>query len=110
MGGSKSKRKGYEGERELVNLIPGSRRVPLSGALAHMGEELANDVVLPDGTKVEVKRRASGFKTLYDWVLDQREKPDIVAVRTDRMPWLVVMTLDKYMEMKGLQKPPKKEK
>ena len=39
-----------------------------------------------------------GFKTLYDWILDEREKPDALTLKADRKPWLVVMTLEKFME------------
>jgi hypothetical protein len=68
----------------------------LSGAL---GGEFTNDVVAPNSWRIEVKRRASAFKTIYDWVLDTRESPDAVAFRADRMPWLVVMTVEKFNEL-----------
>lgn len=47
----------------------------------------------------EVKARKEGFKTLYNWLLDEREKPDALALKADRKPWLVVMTLDKFKEL-----------
>lgn len=93
--GKMSKRKGYTGEHEFAELTGGSR-VPLSGAL---GGELSNDVVLPNGMKVEVKRRKEMEKTLYSWLLDEREKPDAVAFRADRMPWIVALRLEKFMEL-----------
>jgi hypothetical protein len=68
----------------------------LSGAL---GGEFTNDVVAPNGWRCEVKRRASAFKTIYAWVQDTREKPDAVAFRADRMPWLVVMHVEKFNEL-----------
>lgn len=92
--GKASRDKGARGELEFAKLV-GGHRVPLSGAVEGYG----NDVVLPNGMKAEVKRRASGFKTLYEWVLDEREKPDIVAFRADRKPWLVTMTAEKYRDM-----------
>jgi hypothetical protein len=92
---SKSKRKGSAGEREFADLI-GGKRVPLSGAL---GGEFSNDVVAPNGMKIEVKRRAGGFVTLYDWILDEREKPDAVAFRADRMPWIVAMTVEQFKRL-----------
>lgn len=95
---SRSKRKGSAGELEFAKLI-GGKRVPLSGAL---GGEYSNDVIAPNGWRVEVKRRKDAMKTLYDWVLDEREKPDAVAFRADRKPWLVVMTVDKFIELIGI--------
>ncbi|AKM19816.1 hypothetical protein GARCT_02565 [Geobacillus sp. 12AMOR1] len=96
MSGRKSKRKGYEGERELVSLIPGAKRVPLSGS---MGGEHANDVILPNGWRVEVKRRKSGMKQLYDWL--NQSNPDVVAFRADRQEWIVSMKLEKFLELMG---------
>jgi hypothetical protein len=93
--GKSQRDKGSRGEREFASLIPGAKRIPLSGAM----DGFTNDVELPNGWKAEVKRRKSGFKTLYDWVEDDREKPDIVALRTDRKPWIICMTLDKFMEL-----------
>lgn len=95
--GKSQRDKGARGEREFARLT-GGKRVPLSGAVDGYG----NDVELPNGMLAEVKRRKGGFKQLYDWVLDEREKPDIVALRTDGMPWLVTMKLDTFLQlMKG---------
>lgn len=90
--GKKSKRKGYSGENEFAKLT-GGERVPLSGAM----DGYYNDVILPNGWEVEVKRKKQMEKTLYGWILDERENPDVVAFRADRMPWIVSMTLDKFM-------------
>lgn len=92
--GKAQRDKGARGEREIVKLLPGSKRVPLSGAV----EGYSNDVVW-NGLGIEVKRRKSGFKSLYEWVEDEREKPDLVALRTDGKQWLVTMTLDKFKEL-----------
>lgn len=51
------------------------------------------------GLEWEVKARKSGFKTLYDWIEDEREQPDAVALKVDNKPWLVCMTLDKFLEI-----------
>lgn len=98
MSGLKSRRKGQSAEREFAKLI-GGHRVPLSGAQ----EGYANDVI-GLGLEWEVKRRKSGFKQLYDWIEDEREKPDAVALRTDHKQWLVCMTLDKFMELMSDEK------
>ena len=79
MPGRTSRNKGLRGEREFAELVGGCR-VPLSGA--QQGFE--NDVLIetPAGElRVEVKRRKSGFTTLYGWLEDEREKPDLVAFR-----------------------------
>jgi hypothetical protein len=102
MSGRKSKNKGYRGEKEFADLT-GGRRVPLSGAAAHAGEEFGNDVILPNGMKVEVKRRAEMEKTLYGWLLDEREKPDLVAFRADHKPWIISMTLDQFARLMNIE-------
>ena len=97
--GKASRDKGLRGEREFAELV-GGRRVPLSGAQS--GFE--NDVLIetPTGTlRAEVKRRKSGFATLYGWLEDEREKPDLVAFRADRKPWLVCMSLDVFLKLIG---------
>lgn len=96
MSGRKSKRKGYAGEREIVSLIPGAKRVPLSGS---MGGEYGNDVILPNGWRAEVKRRKSGMKQAYDWL--EQSNPDVVLYRADRKTWIAIMTMDKLMELMG---------
>ncbi|ODA18209.1 hypothetical protein A5N86_05970 [Geobacillus thermoleovorans] len=97
MSGRKSKRKGYAGEREIVSLIPGAKRVPLSGS---MGGEYGNDVILPNGWRAEVKRRKSGMKQAYDWL--EQSNPDVVLYRADRKTWIAIMTMDKLMELMGV--------
>jgi hypothetical protein len=93
--GKSQRDKGQRGEREFAKLVDGTKQA-LSGAL---GGEFSNDVLLPNGWKAEVKRRKSGFKTLYDWIEDEREKPDCVAIRVDRKDWIVSMKLDKFLEL-----------
>ncbi|EOO30769.1 hypothetical protein IIU_05086 [Bacillus cereus VD133] len=93
MSGRKSKQKGNRREREFAKLIGGTR-VPLSGAV----DGYANDVK-GLGLEWEVKARKSGFKTLYGWLEDEREQPDAVALKIDNKPWVVCMTLDKFLEM-----------
>jgi hypothetical protein len=91
MSGRKSKQKGNRREREFARLIDGIR-VPLSGA--QTGFE--NDVQ-GLGLKWEVKARKDGFKTIYQWL--EHNNPDALAIRADRKPWLVVMELDKFLEI-----------
>jgi hypothetical protein len=92
--GKMQRDKGARGEREFAKLI-GGKRVPLSGAM----DGFSNDVLLPNGWGVEVKRRKSGFTQLYGWIEDEREKPDVVALRTDNKQWIVCMTIEKFKEL-----------
>lgn len=95
--GKRSRRKGQRVEREFAKLT-GGQRIPLSGALRGA---LSNDVALPTalgGLKVEVKARkdGTGFKTLYDWLLDDVEKPDALILKADNKPFLVVQTYEQW--------------
>lgn len=86
-GGKASRDKGLGGEREFCKLY-GGERMPLSGA---QGGSFTGDVVsVPYLGKGEIKRRADGFKQLYNWLADN----DFLAVRADRKKWLVVMPMD----------------
>jgi hypothetical protein len=91
--GKSQRNKGQSAEREFAKLIGGAR-VPLSGAQ----EGYFNDVK-GLGLEWEIKRRKSGFKTIYDILEDQREKPDALAFRTDRKDWVVCMKLNQFMEL-----------
>lgn len=100
--GKASRDKGLRGEREFAELV-GGRRIPLSGA--QRGFE--NDVLVPSPIgelRAEVKRRESGFTTLYRWLEDEREKPDIVAFRADRKPWIVAMPVEVFQRLIGREK------
>ena len=92
--GKASRDKGNRREREFARLI-GGRRIPLSGA----ANGYPNDVE-GLGMKFEVKSRKDGFKQIYKWLLSE-DKPDALALKADRKPWLVVMTLEKFMEFVG---------
>jgi hypothetical protein len=91
--GKKSRDKGGRREREFAKLIDGVK-TPLSGAV----DGFPNDVK-GLGLAWEVKARADGFKTLYKWIEDTRECPDALALKADRKQWLVVLTLEKFMEL-----------
>lgn len=92
-----SNEKGKSAEREFAKLV-GGKRVPLSGAM-RSGEDFANDVLLPNGWQAEVKRFKAGEKTLYGWLFDPVERPDIVGFRADKMPWVVAMNAGKFNRM-----------
>lgn len=90
--GRSQRDKGARAEREFARLI-GGERVPLSGAA---GGSYTGDVV-GMGLKWEVKRRADGFRELYKWLNGK----DALAVRADRREWLVVMPLERFLELIG---------
>ena len=86
-------RKGKRREAEFARLV-GGQRVPLSGAA---GGEFSQDVVLPNGWKAQVKARADGWRTLYT----NLEGADLLALKADRRPWLVVLPIDRFIELIG---------
>ncbi len=100
--GRRSKRKGYEGEREIVTLLKRygieAERVPLSGSLK--SEKYSCDVVLENGKRIEVKRRKSGLKTLRRW-LNEDSNSNYVFFREDgdQNGWLVVMPYMEFIEL-----------
>ncbi len=91
--GKSQRDKGARREREFADLI-GGRRTPLSGAV----EGFPNDVE-GMGLSWEVKARKNGFKTLYEWIEDEREAPDALALKADRKQWLVVLTLEQFQKL-----------
>ncbi|SDY69021.1 hypothetical protein [Thermoactinomyces sp. DSM 45892] len=95
MSGRRSKNKGYRTEKHFAELVEG-KRVIMSGALKNWGYELAGDVEGKHGEKWEIKARADGFKQLYRW-LDQSDGVDLLALKADRKPFLVVMELDTFL-------------
>ena len=91
MPGRKSRNKGAAGEREalrLLNLygVHGERNLEQVRTAGHA------DLDTSIGT-VEVKRRANGWKELYRWL----EHADLVMLRSDRRPWLVVLPAKEYL-------------
>ena len=89
--GKKSRDKGQLFERETVHLFQehgvAAERVPLSGAA---GGSYTGDVSIPvfgKDVRLECKRRAAGFKTLYGWMGDNYA----LVIRDDRRPPLAVI-------------------
>lgn len=104
--GKASRTKGASFEREIVNAHKregiDAERVPLSGAA---GGSYGHDVIVKSPAlgrvKVEAKRRASGFKLLYD-ALEQSPNTDAVVIRADRKEALYVMPESVWLQcMKG---------
>ena len=97
----RSKKKGYEGEKEVVDLLQKygieAERVPLSGALK--SEKYSCDVHIPSIDKrVEVKRRKSGMKTIQKW-LDEDANSNYIFFREDYGDWVVIMPAMEFIEL-----------
>lgn len=106
--GKRSKQKGYEGEREVVELLNKygieAERVPLSGALK--SEKYSCDVHMPGIDKrIEVKRRKSGMKTIQKW-LDEDVNSNYIFFREDgdRDGWVVIMPYTEFIDLVGGEK------
>lgn len=89
--GRRERDKGYRREVEFARMV-GGQRVPLSGAV---GGDFGQDVVMPNGWRAEVKARADGWRTLYDAL----KGADLLALRADRRPWLVVLPIDRFLAL-----------
>lgn len=102
--GKSQRTKGVAFEREVVRQVNEhgegfltATRVPLSGALEEKGDIRVSD---PAGEleRWECKRRARGFKTLYDAL----GEADAVVVRDDRKEALIVYRLRRRIrELRG---------
>lgn len=95
-----SKRKGNGYEREVVSDLQdlgiAAVRVPLSGAVK--GDKFDHDICVPvrgKDKKMECKRRRKGFATLYKML----GLNDVVCVRDDNSPSLVVMRLETFADL-----------
>lgn len=93
--GRSEKRKGTEGERELVRILNKSgvncMRIPLSGSIWSW----KGDIDFFNGIKGEVKRRRRINKLFYEML----EEATYGFIRGDNKPWLVVMGLEDFVEM-----------
>lgn len=92
---SKSRRKGVEFEREIVNAfksvgINAERRSTLQ---ANSANEDQGDVFAPGIGRVECKRRARGFSLIYAAV----QNADCAVIRDDRRRPLIVFELEKWL-------------
>ncbi len=94
--------KGKRFEREVVNTLKESgffsaKRIPLSG----LQEGFKGDILLKRNETSkellgECKSRAGGFKLIYD--AKEQDNADILFIKQDRKPVLVVMSLEDYIK------------
>jgi len=102
-----ARRKGYRIEYELVKRLnnKGIRayRVPLSG-----GSVIKGDIIINDKEVCQVKGRGKGFKFIYDSLEYEEEgkkkEYDYLFIKADRKDYLVIMSLEKFLELKGGKK------
>ena len=99
---AKAKRRGYAHEISVrdAHLKNGVsiERVPLSGS---MGGKYTGDLGVPSIERKEfileckARKNGSGFKVIEDWI----EDADILFMRRNNQPDLVVMRMDTYMNL-----------
>ena len=96
--GKASRDKGGRFERELVNTARAhsldAYRVPLSGA----ADGFKNDVIIKKGREtweIEAKKRANGFKFLYDNI----DGADVLVVGADRRKPLAVLDYEDFCDL-----------
>ena len=54
-------------------------------------------MLVPNTWGAQVKSRAGGWRTLYGHL----EDADLLALKADRRPWLVVLPLERFLELLG---------
>jgi len=94
---NRQKEKGSRFERELVDKAKAhgleAYRVPLSGA-----GSIKNDVHIKVGRtlwEIEAKKRADGFKFLYEHIADA----DVLVVGADRQKPLAVIDYEDFLDL-----------
>lgn len=99
MSGRRPREKGNRLERAMVRLLQerarAAQRVPNSGS---SGGKFRSDISVPvmgDDWLIECKSRARDFLRLYQWL----EGSDALIVRADRRKPLVVLPLDRALDL-----------
>ena len=96
--GRRSPRKGARIEREMVNMLRDAgiqaERVPLSGSC---GGSFSGDLIIDGKYTAEVKARGTGggFTLIDRWLEDR----DVLIVKQDRKPPLMVLTFQAYSDL-----------
>src|SRR4051812_16244995 len=96
---NRSREKGDRMERALVNLFQqegiAAERIPLSGSA---GGSFVGDLTIPImgvDRRFEVKKRARGFRQIYDWLADHYG----LFIAQDRADTLVVLRIDHFVQL-----------
>jgi Holliday junction resolvase len=95
---NRSKEKGSRFERQIVDTAKSfgldAYRVPLSGSAVGFKDDI--EIRLPDRSwNLEAKKRANGFKQIYDWLGDA----DGLVIAADRKQALIVIDLDEFLKL-----------
>lgn len=101
--GRRSKNRGANGERELVNLIRDTWGYPVARGRVYYGE---SDMVGLKGIHPEIKRteRVQIYKFMDQAIEEAEKKKDgvpVVFFRSNKRKWLVTMDLELFMDMYG---------
>ena len=102
--GARERRKGAEGEREVVRRLR-ELGIPAERVLEQVREAGHADIASAIGS-IEVKRRKSGFASLYRWL----DHADMLFVRADGHAWLAVIRAEDllwlHVRLRALGKQP----
>jgi len=102
-GGKASRQKGDRFERECVEKFRGAgitaTRVPLSGAAGGVFGGDLQVQVKGETRKIECKIRKRAWADLYGWL--EKDSPYALLIRTNNNPTLVVMPLERLIELAG---------
>jgi Holliday junction resolvase len=99
---SKSKDKGRVLEHLVANTLTENgieaKRIPMSGQLRGLGEDLDGDVVITKtNEKIECKFRNNISKQLWEWLEDNK----YLAIKRNYADVLVVMTMEQFIKLKS---------
>ena len=99
--GKAQRRKGADGEREIVHIIRDNLGIEVSRNLDQVRDGGADIFLKP--YRIEVKRRAR-IGLVYDWI-SQAEKAcaigerPVVAFRSDGRGWLALVPLEHFLSL-----------
>lgn len=98
---NRAKAKGRYFEHLIANTLSDggvpAKRVPMSGCLAGLGEDLEGDVRLTETKeKVECKFRQNISIQLWDWLDDNK----YLAVKRNHKEPLIIMPIDEFIRLK----------
>lgn len=103
-GGMMAKRKGYETERKLVNLMKShkikAKRIPMSGAHAHQGITEGHDVdIWPRGRIAPLVTEVKARNTFPDWLMKLIGENEVVALKANNRPFMFVLSEETLIDL-----------
>ena len=95
--GKSQRNKGARFERSIVNTAKEhglkAVRVPLSGAATGFKDDVI--IYAKDEWRLEAKKRANGFKQIYDW----KGEADALVIGADRKRPLIVLDMEDFFDL-----------